>query len=104
MDKYTKLLEEMKKDEQFAKELLTMSPEDASKKLNDIGLDFSKEELLKIASDLEKMKEVADKEGEISEEDIEKVVGGGTYSAGTYGFMTGLYGFTIGCAIVILGW
>lgn len=94
MEKYEKLLETLKNDEQFAKELFALDPAAASDKLAQKGFDFSEEELTKIAKDLETVKNQIGDDGNISEEDLAKVVGGADVptSGYYYGFVGGLLG------------
>ena len=93
MNKFEKLLETLKSNEQLAKELVDLTPSDASKKLNDLGLDISEKELTQLAKDLEERKKLEENNETLSDEELAKVAGGKNYDspgAGYYGVVGGL--------------
>ena len=64
------------RDEEYTKQLLQMSPEEASKKLNNDGEEVSPEELIEFKEGIEKIAEMESKQGELMEDELALVSGG----------------------------
>lgn len=62
-------------DLERAKKLTEMSPEDAAVEIKSYGFDFTADELVSFAEDVEALR--ASMEGELSEDDLDDVAGGG---------------------------
>lgn len=77
--------------------LLAMSPEDASARLKTLGYNFTAEELIAYGDELQKMKDkVMSKDGELNEENLEEVAGGGLVTVALFGVVVGYYIYTRG--------
>lgn len=87
---------ELFKDEEFLKKVLVMSPADAQKEFEKEGGEITIDELNDIAA---KINKVLQNNGELDEESLDEVVGGG--NAGVVKFAIGV---AVGIAIVCAPW
>ena len=88
-------------DENLAKKIIVLSPEDAQKVLAENGYEFSMDEIMKAGKAINEMmvKIKAGQTGELSEDDLEDVSGGGHGTDLAVGFAIGAM-----IAITALGW
>ena len=96
-----KKFEEALADKEYAAELLKLDPKEAKASLAAKGYEFSDEDLMEMAEAIQKALTQA-KDGELSENDLEAVAGGGhigSYVAGVaVGVAVGVGAFAVGIA------
>lgn len=98
-ERANELAEILNADEETAKRLLTMSPEEAAAELRDKGYDFSPEELLEFGEGLNILITAKREQRELTEEELD-MVSGGCLKCAAAGAWIAYFGFTVvACAI-----
>ena len=88
-------------DTEYATKLLNMSPEDALKDLQSKGYDFTSEDMAEMGAEIQKMIGCIGENGEINEEMLAEITGGG--HVGSFFGGIGL-GIVAGIAGFMLAW
>lgn len=86
MDENEKL-QSLLKDEAFVERILRMTPEEVQKVLEEEGVHFTVEEIIQAG---EMIKAIAENDGELSEEALENVAGGGKLGKKIGSFVVGI--------------
>ena len=91
-DRANNLANYLMSNPELSKELLESTPEEALKRINAAGHDFTLEEILQFGQQLREAVS-----GELSEDSLEEVAGGGLGGTFVAGFLVGV---AIGCAVI----
>lgn len=93
-ERINQITEALLQNENEVAALFELSPADAAAKLAEMGFDFTEAELVEYGKILDQEKKAAEACGELSEDALENVSGGGLLAAAVAGVIVGywLYG------------